>query len=131
MKQVNNIEWFLIDYLGLLRDRFEGKDFERIGHVTEELHHIVKDLDLAGIAIQSMTKQGFKEGGMSGVYGGAGLHHGADLICTLENTGQNTLDGCPIVNLVYSKNREGDTGKNLVQLVKGAHFPSFSEHKKF
>jgi replicative DNA helicase len=130
LKQLHKIEWFVVDYLGLLRDRFPGvKDTaEKEGMITEELHNIVKELDLAGLAIQSMTKEGMKTGGITGVKGGSGLGHGADVIVVMDKSG-DLPDGTELINFKFEKNRESDSGKNLVQLVKGAHFPSFNEYK--
>ena len=130
LKTLYGIEWFIVDYLRLLKDRFDGKEPERIGYIASLLHDICKDLDLAGIAIQSMTKEGMKGGGMTGLYGGSEQQHSADVIAVMEKSGQNTIDGKDIINLKFEKNREADTDKNMVQLVIKQGFPVFEEWPK-
>lgn len=130
LKQLNKIEWFVIDYLRLLKDRFDGKEPERIGYLLSNIHDICKDLELSGLIIQSMTKEGMREGGMTGVYGGSEMSHAADIIAVLTKTEQKTLDNVEKVNLKFEKFRESDSDTNLVQLVKKPGFPAFGELAK-
>jgi len=130
LKQLYKIEWFMVDYLRLLKDRFDGKEPERIGIICSNLHDICKDLDLGCLAIQSMTKEGMKEGGMTGLYGGSEQQHSADVIAILSKTGKQTLDLKDIMNLKFDKFREADSDKNIVQMVKKSGFPAFVEYDK-
>lgn len=130
LKALYGIQWFVVDYLRLLKDRFDGKEPERIGFIASLLHDICKDLDLAGLAIQSMTKEGMKTGGMTGLYGGSEQQHSADVIAVMEKAGQKTIDGKEIINLRFNKHREADTSKNLIQLVIKSGFPVFVELQK-
>lgn len=127
MKQLYSVEWFLVDYLRLLKDKFDGKEPERIGIICSNLHDICKDLDIGCIAIQSMTKEGMRDGGLTGVYGGSEQAHAADIIALMTKTEQKTLDNAEKVNLKFEKFRESDSGKNLVQLIKQPGFPAFGE----
>lgn len=127
LKSLYGIEWFVVDYLRLLKDRFDGKEPERIGFIASLLHDICKDLGLAGLAIQSMTKEGMKSGGMTGLYGGSEQQHSADVIAIMEKSGQKTIDGKEIINLILDKNREADTDKNTVRLIIKPGFPTFIE----
>jgi len=127
MKQLYGTKWFVVDYLRLLKDRFEGKEPERIGAITSALHDICKDLDLAGLAIQSMTKEGMKEGGMTGVYGGSELQHACDVMATLRRSGKKTIDNCEIIDVMFDKIRESDDDRRIVSLIKKAGFPQFAE----
>jgi len=129
MKQLYGIEWFVVDYLRLIKDRFEGKEPERIGQVTSALHDICKDLNLAGLVIQSMTKEGMKEGGMTGVYGGSELQHACDVMATLKLDQARTIDTAKIVNLIFDKLREGDSDSRVVTLVQKPGFPAFAEQE--
>jgi len=75
LKETANIKWFVLDYLRLLKDRYGANDTERTEWLSSQLHDICKDLNLAGLVIQSMNKAGMKEGGndMTGLAGGAGV----------------------------------------------------------
>jgi replicative DNA helicase len=129
MKVMHGIEWFVVDYLRLLKDRFDGKEPERIGYIASLLHEICKDLGLAGLAIQSMTKEGMKGGGgMAGLYGGSEQEYAADVITIMEKSGKKTLDGKDIINMTFVKNREGDSDKNLMQMIIKPGFPVFVEY---
>jgi replicative DNA helicase len=130
MKQLYSVEWFVVDYLRLLKDRFDGKEPERIGIICSCLHDICKDLDIGCIAIQSMTKEGMRDGGLTGVYGGSEQAHAADIIALMTKTEKRSLDNAEIVNLKFEKFRESDSDTNLVQLVKKPGFPAFGELAK-
>jgi replicative DNA helicase len=130
LKQLYKIEWFVVDYIRLLKDRFDGKEPERIGIISSALHDICKDLDIGLLAIQSMTKEGMKEGGMTGVYGGSELQHCFDIMAILSKDTKKTLDNCEIMNMKFDKFRENDTDTDLVQLIKKQGFPAFGELAK-
>jgi len=130
MKQLYSVEWFVVDYLRLLKDKFDGKEPERIGIICSCLHDICKDLDIGCIAIQSMTKEGMRDGGLTGVYGGSEQAHAADIIALMTKTEKRSLDNAEMVNLKFEKFRESDSDTNLVQLVKKPGFPAFGELAK-
>jgi replicative DNA helicase len=127
LKQLHKIEWFIVDYIRLLKDRFDGKEPERIGVISSALHDICKDLDIGLLAIQSMTKEGMLQGGMTGVYGGSELQHCFDIMVILSKAEKRTLDNAEVMNLKFDKFRENDTDTDLVQLVKKPGFPAFGE----
>jgi len=77
-----------------------------------------------------MTKEGMKEGGMTGVYGGSELQHCFDIMAILSKDTKKTLDNCEIMNMKFDKFRENDTDTDLVQLVKKTGFPAFGELAK-
>jgi len=63
LKQQQGVEWFILDYLDLLVDSY-GKDRnEKSEYLSRQIHGICKDLDLAGIVIQSLNKQGYGSSG--------------------------------------------------------------------
>jgi replicative DNA helicase len=130
LKTLYKIEWFVVDYIRLLKDRFDGKEPERIGIISSALHDICKDLDIGLLAIQSMTKEGMTSGGMTGVYGGSELQHCFDIMAILSKDTKRTLDSAEIMNMKFDKFRENDTDTDLVQLVKKQGFPAFGELAK-
>lgn len=130
-KQLYGIEWFVVDYLRLLKDRFDGKEPERIGTITTNLHDICRDLDLAGLVIQNMTKAGFgSEPGMENVYGGSELQYACDVIAIMGADSRHATDGSEIVNLDFDKIRESEDGVRLIKLVKRPGFPMFAEMER-
>ena len=129
LKQLHGIEWFVVDYLRLLKDRFDGKEPERIGSITSNLHDICRDLDIAGLVIQSMTKQGFTDGGMAGVYGGSELQHASDIMAIMTAS-ETKIGMAEIVDLRFEKIREGEDNVRLVKLVKKPGFPAFAEMER-
>lgn len=132
LKKVHGVEWFIVDYLKLLKDRFGGDEPERLGHVATLLHDIAQDLDLACVMVNSMTKEGMRDRvGITGMYGGAELGHSVDFALMLEPVDRENkprLNNEPVaINGVIAKDREGDTGKTLIQFLRDANYPYFSE----
>lgn len=125
LKQLYGVEWFVVDYLRLLKDRVAEKETERIGIMTSNLHDICKDLDIFGLVIQSMTKQGFSQGGMEGVYGGSELHHSVDVMAIM--TRDEDFDQNKVINLMFDKVRESEDDNRLVRLRSKPGFPYFTE----
>jgi replicative DNA helicase len=126
LKQQNGCEWFILDYLDLLVDNF-GKDRnEKSEYLSRQIHGICKDLDIAGLVIQSLNKGGY--GGtprMSHLSGSAKISYDADSIAILSQD-ENTEN---VVNLIWEKQREAD-GNRALKLVKVAGFPAFAQLAK-
>lgn len=124
LKSQENIEWFLLDYLDLLCDNV-GKDRnEKSEYLSRQIHGICKDLNMAGIVIQSLNKQGY--GGspkMSHLSGSHKVSYDADAIAILsqDETSEN------VVNLIWDKMREAD-GNRALKLVKVSGFPAFAQY---
>jgi len=126
LKQQNGCEFFILDYLDLLVDDF-GKDRnEKSEYLSRQIHGICKDLDMAGIVIQSMNKSGYGSAPrMSHLSGSAKISYDADQIAILSEDEQNEN----VVNLIWSKQREAD-GNRALKLVKVAGFPAFGPMAK-
>lgn len=58
------IEWFVVDYMQLLKDSVGANvsPSERVGHISQNLHDICKDLNLAGLFVQRLNKSGLSAG---------------------------------------------------------------------
>ena len=123
LKNQMGVEWFILDYLDLLVDNV-GKDRnEKSEYLSRQIHGICKDLELAGLVIQSLNKQGY--GGsprMSHLSGSAKISYDADQIAILSEDPDNEN----IVNLIWDKMREAD-GNRALKLVKVPGFPAFGE----
>lgn len=121
LKEKYNIGWFLVDYLALLADNYGTGENERTAHLAQELAKICKDLDLAGIGIQSMNKAGM--GGTPGkqhLTGSGALGYAASAIWFMTKPDENSN----LVRLTCDKMREGDA-ERFVELLKVKGFPSF------
>jgi len=82
LKERANIKWFMLDYMDLLADRVGKDDIERMKWISTQIHNICKDLKLAGLVIQAMTKAGMQnnDGSMTNLGGAAKLISDADQI---------------------------------------------------
>jgi replicative DNA helicase len=128
LKAIYGIEWFTLDYIGLVKDRV-GKDItEKDGIVTESLHDICKNLNMFGLFVQSMNKQGFKEdvdGGMEDVAGGAKTHHTAEIITVMVKS--DPKNNPSHVDWKFKKNRDADTWIDVIRLQWRKGYPYFEE----
>jgi replicative DNA helicase len=124
LKQQQGVEWFILDYLDLLVDNY-GKDRnEKSEYLSRQIHGICKDLDLAGLVIQSLNKGGYGSSPkMSHLSGSHKVSYDADAIAILTED-ENEEN---VVNLIWDKMREAD-GKRALKLVKVPGFPAFGEY---
>jgi len=126
LKSQEGVEWFILDYLDLLVDNV-GKDRnEKSEYLSRQIHGICKDLDMAGLVIQILNKQGY--GGspkMSHLSGSHKVSYDADAIAILTQDEGNEN----VVNLIWDKMREAD-GNRALKLVKVPGFPAFGEYTK-
>ena len=122
LKAQHNIQWFIVDYLYLLQDRYGGDDHERLAYISKALKIICKDLDLAGLVIHSMTKSEMNSDNpsLAGMRGSGQIAYDADVaIYLLEDPLDK--DG---VKLYFVKFRE-DIPDRYVRLKKDTGFPAF------
>jgi len=126
LKQQQGVEWFVIDYMDLLVDNV-GKDRnEKSEYLSRQLHGICKDLDLAGLVIQSLVKQGYgSTPSMSHLSGSHKVSYDADAIAILSEDEKEQN----VVNLIWYKMREAD-GKRALKLVRVPGFPAFEQYTK-
>jgi len=128
LQQEHNIEWFLVDYLGKLKDKHPGgKEFERIGIMGSALHDTAVELDVAGLLIHTMNKSGYTDSpGMESLSGDTRPGYDPDVAIFLTRNEERQYKDKEIVNLSFGKFREGNTGE-IIKLVKKANFPYFGE----
>lgn len=119
------IRWFVLDYHDLLKDQVGDNTNDRSMFITQELHAICKDLDLAGLIIQSMNKAGFySKPTKANLSGSSKVSYTSDNIAFLipdENENSN------VVNLVWDKVREG-TGNRAMKLIMNDTYPAFENY---
>jgi len=123
LREEENIQWFVLDYLSLLKDSKGKDDIERTAWLSSELHGICKDMNLAGLVIHSMNKQGVREnqGNQADLAGSVRVMYDADQIVIMRKDATNAN----VVNLKWAKFREGEMPNGGIQLVKMPGFPAF------
>jgi len=123
LREEHGICWFVLDYLALLKDNRGKDETERTAWLSSELHGICKDLNLAGLVIHSMNKQGIREnnGNQTDLSGSVRVMYDADQILIMRRDENNAN----VVNLKWSKFREGEMPSGGIQLVKMPGFPAF------
>ena len=124
LKQQNGIEWFICDYHDLLSDSYGRDSIEKSAYISQQLHGICKDLDLAGIVIQSLNKAGYHQTPtMANLSGSTKVMHTADNIAFMVEDKENKN----VVSLIWDKVREGDSSRAM-KLVKVDGFPAFEQY---
>jgi replicative DNA helicase len=124
LKREYGIGWVMLDYLELLKDTY-GKDAnERGAFISDALHGVFKDLQLAGLVIDSMNKEGIASvtPAQHHVGGAARKIYNADAIVFISRNRQNK----EIIDLTWGKNREGESDLTA-QLYKPEGSLKFSE----
>ena len=122
LKQQNKIEWFVLDYLLLVSDG-EGKldEIERSALLSKRVKMLTKEFDLAGITVNSVTKDG------ADIRGSNQVKHDADVIMMLVDH-QPELGQKKMPNMrtaIFKKGRELQEPKTYFHLVKADSFPAF------
>jgi replicative DNA helicase len=137
LKREQGIQWFILDYMQLLTD--EGKDDnERTKKIGRELKLICVDLELAGIVINSVNKQGMDKSGRearakSNMSGSGQTIHDADNIFFLtdfepENqTFYSAEQKARMATLWCMKGREYDSPKFYIHLTRRKDSPFWGE----
>jgi len=118
LKMQYKIEWFLLDYLMLLKDRYGSNENERQNFISIAVKDLCKDLDLSGIVINSVNKQ-------SQASGSKQIQHDFDNNIRMEEKDMNKFE------LSWEKQREGLGSKRILTLSKKAGFPQFAEANRF
>jgi replicative DNA helicase len=126
LKSLYGIEWCMVDYLILLNDLPNEKEYERAAYCSRQLKAIAKDLDIVLIAINSMTKNGMgnEQPGMKDLRGGGQVSYDADDIWFLMDDPQDKTGN--MRRLVPVKARERDH-LEFIKLLKKPGFPAFGQ----
>lgn len=126
MKTQFGVQWFVLDYAYLLRDGQGLSENDRTGIVSAYLKAICRSLNLAGVVIHSLNKDG-----MSGVPGGVNLRgsgqqfYDTDLLLFLVAS-----DIPNTVQCVFGKGRELENPQQSFQLRKLPGLPLMADASK-
>ena len=138
LKIQHGIKWFMVDYLALMSDQPGLIEHERIGIISRNMKLICRHLDLAGIFVHSMTKEGMKAvvPNLTALRGEAGVAFDADVVCFLtdfkavtpedENVSKQDRDN--MRTLFFGKGRELENPRRHIHYVKSPNYPQFGEY---
>jgi replicative DNA helicase len=121
---MHGIKWFVLDYLYLLNDGAGKMDpTARTEILSSRVKLICKEFGLAGITVNSVTKDG------SDIRGSGQVKHDADIIVMLgEHIPDDRTANVKKPNmrtLVFKKGREMVQPKKYLHLVKSDEWPAF------
>lgn len=124
LKQEHDIEWVVIDYLDYVADHRDLKRHDRLGENARSLKIMSRELDVNMIVINSMNKEGERnqDPTTADQSGNAQLGYDCDLSVFMKKDKKNKN----IVNVTFSKYREGDSNR-ILQLEMKPGIPSFKE----
>jgi len=131
-QETRGIQWFVFDYMDLLRDEYGENETERTKYLSRHLRAICRDLGLHGMAIQSMVKSGFDKPGMEHLAGSAGLAYDADLIMFIMEHISDS-GGSPdgnIRTMMIKKGRHLQNPQRYFYLYKRPTLPKFENAVK-
>lgn len=117
LKMQYHIEWFLLDYLMLLKDRYGSNENERQNFISIAVKDLCKDLDLAGLVINSVNKQ-------SQASGSKQIQHDFDNNIKMEKKENGNIT---TYDLIWEKQREGVGNQRFINISKKDGFPQFAE----
>jgi replicative DNA helicase len=135
LKIRHGIQWFVFDYMMLANDGKGLGETERTTMLSRNFKLICRQLNLAGIVIHSMRKQGLEQAQpeQQELRGSAQSIYDADLICFLNEFIPMSIDDQYIKEknnmrtLTFGKGRELENPKKYIHMVKRPCFPMFGD----
>jgi replicative DNA helicase len=131
LKQTAGIEWFVLDYFGLLQDTYGKDENEREKLMSGAVKRLCKDLDLAGVVVHSMNKQGMSANvkRLEHISGSGRISFDADVVCFLTKhiPSDGAMEDRNLRTLTFAKYRE-DESNRLLHLVKRPGLPAFGDY---
>lgn len=128
-KQKDNVAWFILDYMYLLRDAGNRDEIEATTQISIGVKKMCKSLELAGISIHSLNKQGMDTGNAkkSMLRGSGQMVYDADVIMLIARDEQFPMQR----NITLVKGREIEsTSTPKFSLVQTKGFPFFGSASK-
>ena len=122
LKAKTNVQLFALDYLYLMTDEGSQDPTERTEILSKRVKAIQRKLDIAGITVNSVTKEGMNTTNpkSTSLRGSGQLIHDADVVLFI--TKHNTHDSMRTITITKGRDL-ADSGK--IDLVKTASYPSF------
>jgi replicative DNA helicase len=127
LKIQHGIQWFVLDYAYLLRDGEGLSETDRTGLISSYMKAICRSLNLAGVIIHSLNKEGMQgvpEG--KNIRGSGQQFYDTDLLLFLVEDDKNPN----IVKCIFGKGRELEQPKQSFKLHKLEGFPALANAAK-
>jgi len=137
LKASCGVQWFVFDYLLLASDAPGADEIERSAVISRNMKLICRHLDLAGVIIHSMNKEGIAASvpDQQNLRGSGQVSFDADLICFLTEYQQmSPMEAIPKADrdnvrmLFFGKGRELEDPRKYLRLVKRPGYPSFADY---
>lgn len=133
-RKVNdNIEWFVLDYMYLLRDNSHANEIEATSKISRAIKNICRTLNIAGISIHSMNKLGMDVSTpkKSMLRGSGQIVYDADVIILMTRK-ETVTNGSNYCELTIAKGRELEDVNYTIPLMQHESLPFFyeGEYKK-
>ena len=130
IKVLHGIDVAVLDYINLLLDSDGANRNENTANKARRWQAICKDMDIHGLTVQSMNKEGMRAAvpDMAGMSGPADVSFDADNIFFMVKPPTDVTpveDSGEVIKLLPSKLRDGDMGKKPIDLVKLKGLPKF------
>lgn len=119
----HGIRWFALDYLLLMSGYDHLEETERSAKLSAAVKRVARDLSLAALTVNSVTKDGMSGGApkTSNLRGSGQVAHDADLVAFLVKD-----DSQPnIVRLIFTKTRDVADGIHSIDLYARPDYPAF------
>lgn len=130
LKAQFGIEWFALDYLLLLNGYQNADETERSGLLSRGVRQIARDLDLAALTVNSVTKDGMGKDVVptnKNLRGSGQVVHDADMIAFLVKN-EMQKEFC---TLVFTKLRDVSGGTVSIDLYQHPNYPAFSDAARY
>jgi len=132
LRSHTKIDLVCLDYINLLKDKAgDGRSTnDNIATKARRFREICREMDLSGLTVQSMTKEGMRAivPNLADMSGPAEVHYGADTIFFLVED-QDTAN---VYNLLPAKQRDGDSGASFIKLTRtGLSFADMSNKSMY
>jgi replicative DNA helicase len=131
LKAKAGIEWFILDYLMLVGD--PGKDDnERSATISRRIISIAKKLDLAGITVNSVTKEimdGIHRPTQKNIRGSGSIVHDANVVVFLveHEPKMGQRPNSSMRSLLIEKVRDEDCPHSIIDIMKTPGYPGFTD----
>jgi len=130
-KQQHDIRWYVLDYLLLMGGQTSRQnDTEWSQYLSRSVKSITTGMDLVGITISSVTKEGMGKGipNLKDLRGSGQLPHDADIVMILTDhmPESGTIANSNVNTLWFLKTRDMPGGTNQrVELLAEKNYPLF------
>ena len=117
----HGIKIIIVDYLQLMNANVKGSREQEISTISRTLKHIAKELNITVIALAQLSRDVEKRGGiprLSDLRESGAIEQDADNVLFLH-TDSDTNDLNTQIEVIFSKHRNGETGKIILNFDKG------------